>query len=116
VIQTSDDSYYLAIQGGLGSLFQFNNGFEFDQTTGDMNVRSDISADIGQLAICQVEIDQGVGAVHLVDDVTAKSDVDWFWSYTIWSWYTLGVGVVVFTYNAVPRAGDLNFNISNKFQ
>jgi hypothetical protein len=42
VIQTSDDSYHLAIQGGLGSLFQFNNVFKFDATTGEMNVRFDI--------------------------------------------------------------------------
>jgi hypothetical protein len=87
--------------------------FEFDETTGEMNVRSDISADVGQLAIGQAARDQGVDTVHTVGDATAKSDIA-FGATIFAPGDTVGVGGVVFTYNAAPGAGGLNFNNLNE--
>jgi len=113
VIQTTDDSYRLAIQGGLGSLFEFNNMFEFDEASGKMNVRADISEDVGQLAIGQAAKDNGTDTVHTVGDATAKSEIV-FGATVFAPGDTVGVGGVVFNYNAAPGVGGLNFNNLNE--
>ena len=56
VIETSDPSYRLVIQGGdFASQFGFNNFFEFDERTGKLNVNQEIVSDVSKMAIGTVD-------------------------------------------------------------
>jgi flagellar hook-associated protein FlgK len=76
VIQTADDSYRLAIQGGLSQTFQFNNMFNFDEFTGELKVNPKIVEDVNQLAIGRAAKDEGVNTVHVVGDAKATATLN----------------------------------------
>lgn len=98
VIQTADDSYRLAIQGGLGSLFEFNNMFNFDEFTGELSVNPKISADVSQLAVGQAGRDAGIDTVHTVGDAKATATLDF--AGALANGDTVSVGGEIFTFVA----------------
>jgi hypothetical protein len=74
VIETSDDSYRLVIQGGeIGSMFGFNDLFKFEDRTGELSVNPEIAGDVNNLSIGRVVRDSGITTAHTVGDVKAKA-------------------------------------------
>ena len=75
VIETSDPSYRLVIQGGdFASKFGFNNFFEFDERTGKLNVNQEIVSDVSKMAIGTVD-KKSVQEV-VVGDARASASLD----------------------------------------
>jgi hypothetical protein len=74
VIATNDDSYRLVVQGGnFGSMFGFNDLFNFDDRTGNLNVRQEIVDDVNKLSLGRAHKDAGIATAHTVGDVKAKA-------------------------------------------
>ena len=106
VIQTADDSYRLSMEGGIGQIFEFNNMFEFDEITGEMNVNPRISSDVNELAIGRVTKGAGIDTVHNVGDAKASATLD-FGGGAIANGDTVTVGGQTFTFAAVPNANQV---------
>ncbi|PCJ26273.1 MAG: hypothetical protein COA94_05290 [Rickettsiales bacterium] len=74
VIDTNNSSYRLVIQGGgFGGKFGFNDLFHYDAHTGFMEVNSDISANVGNLAVGRIQKDNGSDSGRMVGDVAASA-------------------------------------------
>ena len=86
VIKTNSSDYRLAIQNGdlkdnsmqagnFSRLFEINNFFDFDETTGKISVSKVINDDPGQLATGMVSLNKGTPTKVMVGDEIARSNL-----------------------------------------
>ena len=86
VIKTNSSDYCLAIQNGdittksmqdgnFSRLFELNNFFDIDETTGEIAVNESINNDPRQLASGMVGLNKGVPSNVKVGDAVAKADL-----------------------------------------
>lgn len=103
VIETSDPSYRLVIQGGdFASQFGFNNFFEFDERTGKLNVNQEIVSDVSKMAIGTVD-KKSVQEV-VVGDARASVSLDFVG--IIAPNDTINIAGEIFTFVNVPPANN----------
>ena len=76
VIETTNNSYKLAIQdGNFGAQFGFHNLFNFDERLGSMSVNQEIVKDVNQIAIGRASRDAGILTAHSVGDEKATTNL-----------------------------------------